>query len=201
MSSLERFLAFDAAPFLPGGRLPSPVARAVKAGERVFLSGSGAQKSDGSIAGLGDPAAQAEAALDNIEAALVGAGWKARGHHQADDLHRRSRPSQACLRGHRPALEGRVPGEHGPRGRRPPHGRADGADRRRCGDRLSRPTHPQLRDEELVRPGHRLARLDDRGRRERALHPRPDGIRPRRQPYGGSRAGSPRMRRRRPSSR
>ncbi len=76
MSTLERFLAFDAAPFLPNGRLPSPIARAVKAGERVFLSGGGAQKPDGSIAGLGDPAAQAEAALDTIEAGLVAAGGK-----------------------------------------------------------------------------------------------------------------------------
>jgi enamine deaminase RidA (YjgF/YER057c/UK114 family) len=76
MSSLERVLPFEAAPFLPGGRLPSSAARAVKAGERVFLSGSGAQKADGSIAGLGDPAAQAEAALDNIEAALAGVGGK-----------------------------------------------------------------------------------------------------------------------------
>ena len=109
MSSLERVLPFEAAPFLPGGRFPSPVARAVKAGERVFLSGSGAQKSDGSIAGLGDPAAQAEAALDNIEAALAGAGRKTRGHHEADDLHRRSRSSQAGLRGYRPALKGVFP--------------------------------------------------------------------------------------------
>jgi len=72
--SLARYLEFDAAPFLPAGRFPVAVARAVKAQERVFLSGSGAVRSDGSIAGLGDPAAQAEAALDNIEAALAAAG-------------------------------------------------------------------------------------------------------------------------------
>ncbi|SDR64366.1 Enamine deaminase RidA, house cleaning of reactive enamine intermediates, YjgF/YER057c/UK114 family [Rhizobiales bacterium GAS113] len=76
MSSLERFLAFDAAPFPSGGRYPSPVARAVRVDERVFLSGGSAQKADGSIAGLGDPAAQAEAALDNIEAALTAAGGR-----------------------------------------------------------------------------------------------------------------------------
>jgi enamine deaminase RidA (YjgF/YER057c/UK114 family) len=76
MSSVERFLAFDAAPFLPNGRFPSPVAHAVRVNERVFLSGSGAQSPDGSIANLGDPAAQAEAALDNIEAALAAAGGK-----------------------------------------------------------------------------------------------------------------------------
>lgn len=76
MSSLERILPFEAAPFLPGGRFPSPAARAVRAGERVFLSGSGAQKPDGSITGLGDPAAQAETALDNIETALACVGGK-----------------------------------------------------------------------------------------------------------------------------
>lgn len=76
MSSVERFLAFDAAPHLKRRRYPSPVAGAVKAGERVFLSGSGPQQPDGSISGLGDPAAQADAAVDNIEAGLAAAGGK-----------------------------------------------------------------------------------------------------------------------------
>jgi enamine deaminase RidA (YjgF/YER057c/UK114 family) len=71
---LDRFLPFDTAPFLPGGRLPAPVAGAVRAGERIFLSGQSALQPDGSVAGLGDPAAQAEATLDSIEAALAAAG-------------------------------------------------------------------------------------------------------------------------------
>jgi enamine deaminase RidA (YjgF/YER057c/UK114 family) len=71
---LDRFLPFDAAPFLPGGRLPAPIAEAVRAGERIFLSGHSALKPDGSVAGLGDPAAQAEATIDNIEAALTAGG-------------------------------------------------------------------------------------------------------------------------------
>jgi enamine deaminase RidA (YjgF/YER057c/UK114 family) len=71
---LHRFLPFDAAPFLPGGRLPTPIASAVRAAERVFLSGRNALKPDGSVAGLGDAAVQAEATLDNLEAALVAAG-------------------------------------------------------------------------------------------------------------------------------
>jgi enamine deaminase RidA (YjgF/YER057c/UK114 family) len=50
------------------------VAPAVRAGERVFLSGQTARRADGSIAGLGDPAAQTHAALDGIEAALAAAG-------------------------------------------------------------------------------------------------------------------------------
>jgi enamine deaminase RidA (YjgF/YER057c/UK114 family) len=50
------------------------VAPAVRAGERVFLSGQTARRADESIAGLGDPAAQTHAALDGIEAALAAAG-------------------------------------------------------------------------------------------------------------------------------
>lgn len=64
----------DAAPFLPGGRLPSPIAGAVRTGERVFLSACNAIRRDGAVAGLGDPAAQAHDALDSIEAALSAAG-------------------------------------------------------------------------------------------------------------------------------
>ncbi|MFI5013248.1 MAG: RidA family protein [Hyphomicrobiales bacterium] len=71
---LKRYLPLDAAPFLPDGRLPAPIAGAVRAGERVFLSGRGAPMPDGSVAGIGDASAQAEAALDNIEAALAAAG-------------------------------------------------------------------------------------------------------------------------------
>lgn len=70
----ERFLPFDALPFLRDGRSPAPIASAVRAGERVFLSGRNALLPDGSVAGLGDPAAQAQAAMDQIEAALVAAG-------------------------------------------------------------------------------------------------------------------------------
>jgi enamine deaminase RidA (YjgF/YER057c/UK114 family) len=70
----ERFLPFDILPFLPGGRSPTPIASAVRAGERVFLSGRNALLPDGSVAGLGDPAAQAQAAMDQIEAALAAAG-------------------------------------------------------------------------------------------------------------------------------
>jgi len=62
--SCERFLPFGSA----------PVAGAVRHGSRVFLSGRSALRPDGSVAGLGNAAAQAEAALDNIEAALNAAG-------------------------------------------------------------------------------------------------------------------------------
>src|SRR5947209_1516971 len=64
--------------------LPSParmpgiadatVSGAIRIGERVFLSGANALQKDGSVAGLGDPASQANAALDRLEEALSTAG-------------------------------------------------------------------------------------------------------------------------------
>lgn len=65
---------FDTAPFLPSRRLPTPVAGAVQAGHRIFLSAQSALRSDGVAVALGDPSAQADAALDSIEAALSAAG-------------------------------------------------------------------------------------------------------------------------------
>jgi len=59
-------------------RLPGsadiPISRAVRSGERVFLSGASALQQDGNVAGLGEPAAQANAALDRLEEALAAAG-------------------------------------------------------------------------------------------------------------------------------
>jgi enamine deaminase RidA (YjgF/YER057c/UK114 family) len=70
----ERLLPFDVAPFVPNSRTRSPIAGAVRCGSRVFLSGRSALRTDGSVGGVGDPAAQAHAALDSIEAALHAAG-------------------------------------------------------------------------------------------------------------------------------
>ena len=56
------------------GIADKPIAGAVCAGERVFLSGASALKADGSIAGIGDAAAQTHAVLDQLEAALKAAG-------------------------------------------------------------------------------------------------------------------------------
>ena len=94
---LDRLELFDAAPYLPTGRTPAPIASVVRAGERLFLSGRSALMPDGNVIGLGDPAAQANAALDNIEAALAAAGGSLRRHHQADHHDRRSRPPQGDL--------------------------------------------------------------------------------------------------------
>jgi enamine deaminase RidA (YjgF/YER057c/UK114 family) len=48
----------------------APISAAIRAGERVFLSGANASQQDGRVAGLGDAAAQTEAALDRLEQAL-----------------------------------------------------------------------------------------------------------------------------------
>lgn len=55
-------------------RYGSPIASAVRAGERAFMSGQSALRHDGSVAGLGDAAAQTDATIDGIEAALTAAG-------------------------------------------------------------------------------------------------------------------------------
>jgi len=65
-------------PFAPAPFLPSAAASALSCGSRVFLSGRSALRPDGSVAGLGDPAAQAHAALDCIETALQSAGGSLR---------------------------------------------------------------------------------------------------------------------------
>jgi enamine deaminase RidA (YjgF/YER057c/UK114 family) len=72
--SADRFLPFDALPFLTNGRSPATIASAVRTGERVFFSGRSALRPDGTVAGLGDPVAQAHVAMDQIEAALAAAG-------------------------------------------------------------------------------------------------------------------------------
>jgi enamine deaminase RidA (YjgF/YER057c/UK114 family) len=59
-------------------RLPgiadTPIARGIRRGERVFLSGANALQRDDTVAGLGDPTAQANAALDRLEETLSAAG-------------------------------------------------------------------------------------------------------------------------------
>jgi enamine deaminase RidA (YjgF/YER057c/UK114 family) len=71
--SYPRLLPIDASPLNP-----TPIASAVRCGSRVFLSGRSALRPDGSVAGLGDAAAQTHAALDGIAAALQAAGGSLR---------------------------------------------------------------------------------------------------------------------------
>jgi enamine deaminase RidA (YjgF/YER057c/UK114 family) len=68
---MQRYLSRPAR--LPG-IADAAIASAIRNGERVFLSGANALQHDGSVAGLGDPAAQANAALDRLEQALSAAG-------------------------------------------------------------------------------------------------------------------------------
>jgi enamine deaminase RidA (YjgF/YER057c/UK114 family) len=75
----DRLLPFDPAPFITNSRTRTASAGAVRCGDRVFLSGRSALLPDGSVVGLGDPAAQVHAALDSIEAALHAAGGSLRG--------------------------------------------------------------------------------------------------------------------------
>jgi enamine deaminase RidA (YjgF/YER057c/UK114 family) len=74
----DQFVPLEAAALLPDGPATASIAGAVRCGDRVFLSGRSALSPDGSVVGLGDAAAQAEAALDNIETALTAAGGSLR---------------------------------------------------------------------------------------------------------------------------
>ena len=70
----EVLMPFDGAPFIPGAEGRWPSAGALRAGNVVFLSARSALCADGTVAGLGDPGKQAEAALDSIEMTLAAAG-------------------------------------------------------------------------------------------------------------------------------
>lgn len=71
---VERFLPRQRASYHPNGDTPAPYADAVRAGERIYLSAQSGARTDHSIAGLGDAAAQTNAAIDRLEAALTAAG-------------------------------------------------------------------------------------------------------------------------------
>ena len=71
---IARRLPFETAPFMQNGRMPAPVASVVRAGERAFITVGSALRHDGTVVGLGDPGAQADAAMDAIAAALAEVG-------------------------------------------------------------------------------------------------------------------------------
>ena len=72
--SPRRFLMRQRAAYRPGTDTPAPYAQAVRAGERIYLSAQSAAEADGLVAVLGDAAAQTNAAMDQLEAALSAAG-------------------------------------------------------------------------------------------------------------------------------
>jgi enamine deaminase RidA (YjgF/YER057c/UK114 family) len=71
---VERFLPRQRAAYRLGTDTPGLYSDAVRAGERIYLSGQSAAGIDGKVTGLGDAAAQTNAAIDHLEAALVAAG-------------------------------------------------------------------------------------------------------------------------------
>ena len=72
--TIERHLPRTRLPFRSDRDTAAPYSDAVRAGDRVYLSGQNAAGADGKITALGDPTAQAHAALDRLEQALVAAG-------------------------------------------------------------------------------------------------------------------------------
>ncbi len=74
----DRLLPTDARSLLAGSAVSGSFASAIRCGDRVFLSGHSALRPDGTVAGLGDAAAQAGATMDSIEAALQAAGGSLR---------------------------------------------------------------------------------------------------------------------------
>lgn len=74
----DRLLPLETRSLLPCSRSAASFASAIRCGPRVFLSGRSAIQPNGSVAGLGDAAAQSNAALDSIEAALTAAGGSLR---------------------------------------------------------------------------------------------------------------------------
>src|SRR5262249_43716377 len=63
-----RFLPRARCCYRPSAELPASYADAVLAGERIYLSAQSGARADGSIAAPGDAVAQANAAIDQLEA-------------------------------------------------------------------------------------------------------------------------------------
>ncbi len=74
----NHLLCAQAKMVVPGVHSPGSIARVIRCGERVFLSGATSTQADGSVEGLGDAATQTGAALDSIEAVLAAVGGSVR---------------------------------------------------------------------------------------------------------------------------
>jgi enamine deaminase RidA (YjgF/YER057c/UK114 family) len=77
--SVARFLPRMRASHRRDADLPGCYAEAVRCGERIYLSAQSGADLDGKIGALGDAAAQTNAAIDRLEAALTAAGGSLRG--------------------------------------------------------------------------------------------------------------------------
>ena len=140
-----------------------PIAGAVRAGERVYLSGASALRADGTVVGPGDAAAQTHAALDRLEASLKAAGGS---------LANLTKLTTCVVdRGFRRDVYGVIaerasecaPGQHRSRRRRTalPELIVQ-IDAEAAIPSQPRPLHPALHVRQLVRAGLSLARLDGR---------------------------------------
>jgi enamine deaminase RidA (YjgF/YER057c/UK114 family) len=70
----QRLRTLNARELHPGSQLDVDMARVVRAGKHVFLSGISALTLDGRMVGVGDPAAQAEQAMATAKQLLEEAG-------------------------------------------------------------------------------------------------------------------------------
>jgi enamine deaminase RidA (YjgF/YER057c/UK114 family) len=72
----QRFRRFNTSPYYPGQEITNEMCMAVRAGNLVFLRGQTGFTLDGEFVGLGDAAAQAEQAMQNVRVLLEEAGAK-----------------------------------------------------------------------------------------------------------------------------
>lgn len=72
----QRFRRFNTSPYYPGQNITNEMCMAVRAGNLVFLRGQTGFTLEGKFVGLGDAAAQAEQAMQNVRVLLEEAGAK-----------------------------------------------------------------------------------------------------------------------------
>jgi enamine deaminase RidA (YjgF/YER057c/UK114 family) len=72
----QRFRKFNTRDAYPEQKLDNDLSMVVRAGNHIFMRGQTAMALDGSIVGIGDPAAQAENAMQCVKTLLEEAGGK-----------------------------------------------------------------------------------------------------------------------------
>lgn len=72
----QRFRKFSTGDMYPGKAMNNDLCMAVRAGQRIFLRGQTGFDLDGNMHGIGDPAAQAENAMQCVKTLLEEAGGK-----------------------------------------------------------------------------------------------------------------------------
>ena len=72
----RRIRKFNTAQMYPEKKMDNDLSMAVRAGNRIFLRGQTGFDLDGNMTGIGDPAAQAETAMQCVKTLLEEAGSK-----------------------------------------------------------------------------------------------------------------------------